>query len=133
MKEIYVLFKREPEARIIGVFSSRAIANMANRSLLDMEGDLYVYILDELAEKATKGREYYHAYSDPVSGKTVVWESFPGDTFIDDDDQSTQCTGLYMGFWAKDKDDAMRIAKEKTDKYLAEFKNGKMGFRIVEE
>jgi len=133
MKEVYVLFKREPEARIIGVFSSRAVANIANRSLLDMEGDLYVYILDELAEKVTKGRKYYVAHSDLESGETTIWESFPGDTFIDDDAQSDQHMDLNMGFWAKDKDDAMRIAKEKKDTYLAEFKNGKMGLRIEEE
>ncbi len=126
-QKIYLLLSHDPE-EVIGAFSSEEAADTVNRELFGYEGFILPCTLDSLLEKVKQGLKFFYMTAQLDEETITGYEDNPTFPFMFDTPIGCPKV-LVMGFWAKDRDDAIKIAKEKRAKYLEELKDSSMGIR----
>ncbi len=127
-QKVYVLESGEySDKQVEGVFSSIEDAMRVNEKLFGNECSVLTFTLDKLAEKEAQGLRFFYVKLPLVEGvKTEVWEGNPELPYMYDVPEF-----LMMCFWAKDKEEALKIAMERRAKYLETYgKVGGMGYKV---
>lgn len=142
-QKVYVLESGEySDKQVEGVFSSIEDAMRVNEKLFGNECSVLTFTLNKLAEKEAQGLRFFYVELPLVEGReTKVWEGNPELPYMYDapdknphfDSISIKpaCIYLMMCFWAKDKEEALKIAMERRAKYLETYgKVGGMGYKV---
>ncbi len=131
-QKVYVLESGEySDKQVEGVFSSIEDAMRVNEKLFGNECSVLTFTLNKLAEKEAQGLRFFYVELPLVEGReTKVWEGNPELPYMyDAPDKNPQY--LMMCFWARDKEEALKIAMEKRAKYLETYgKVGGMGYKV---
>jgi len=131
-QKVYVLESGEySDKQVEGVFSSIEDAMRVNEKLFGNECSVLTFTLNKLAEKEAQGLRFFYVELPLVEGvKTEIWEGNPELPYMYDSPAENP-DHLSMCFWARDKEEALKIAMEKRAKYLETYgKVGGMGYKV---
>jgi len=119
-EKVYITVLRDSKGHVVGVFSSVDFADIVNREQFDGEGSFAPRLLDDMFEKTKQGLKFFYVIALLNEDKIICNKctvALPHECY-----RPSDCSPyMAMSIWAKDEKDAIRMAKEKRDKYLLEF------------